>query len=246
MKSLLAGALLLWSCIVSHANPVPAPNELVDLADYVMRERPSRAALRERADAVVPAIEAVSDPMSRFLFEASRQFLIGFGELGNDAIRQADARFERVVDLAERANALGETSDGYRVLADAHNQLLDIRPPAYRIFNAGKARRAAVRAVELGPDNPLAHVSAAGFFVTAPAIAGGSLDRGRYHLTEAATHAEDSDYMRFLLAIWEGQLAAAEGRDTDAARSLALAHEIYPLNWWLARIARDLSIELPR
>jgi len=246
MKSLLAGALLLWSCIVSHATPVPAPHELVDLADYVMRERPSRDALRERAAAVVPAIEAISDPVSRLLFEASRQFLIGFGELGNDAIGQADDRFERAADLAERANAVGETSEGHRVLADAHNQLLDIRPPAYRILNAGKARRAAVRAVELDPTNPLAHVSAAGFFVNAPAIAGGSLDRGRYHLTEAATHAEASDYMRFLLAMWAGQLAAAEGRVADASRSLVHASEIYPLNWWLERTARDLAIELPR
>jgi len=246
MKPLLVGALLLWSCIVSHANPVPAPNELVDLADYVMRGRPSRAAVLARAEAVAPAIAEVSDPTSRLLFEASRQFLIGFGELGNDAIGQADARFDRVVDLAQRANALGETSEGYRILADAHNQLLDIRPPAYRILNAGKARRAAVRAVELEPANPLAHVAAAGFFVNAPAIAGGSLDRGRHHLAEAASHAEDSDYMRFLLAVWEGQLAAADGRDADASRSLARAHEIYPHNWWLERIARDLDIELPR
>ncbi len=252
MKSLLIGALLVWSCVVTRADPVPAPSELVALADYVMRERPTREALLERAEAVAPTIEAVADPARRLLFEATRQFLIGFGELGNGATGRADARFERVIELAERANAVAATSEGYRVLADAYNQLLDIRSPTYKILNAGKARRAAVRAVELDPSNPLAHVSAAGFFVSAPAIAGGSLARGRYHLDEAAAYAkaaayaEDSDHIRFLLAVWEGRLAAAEGRDADAWSCLARAHEIYPLNWWLERVAHEISVELPR
>ena len=245
MKPVLVAALLLCSHAVVSAL-LPVPDDLLALAEFVMREAPSREELHARADEVAFVIAAVETPAARELYEAMRQFLIGFGELGSGATGEAEDRFERAAAHALAANALQESSEGYRVLADAYNQLLDVRPPAYKIVNAGRARRAALRAVELDVGNPLAHVAAAAYFVSAPPIAGGGLDRARDHLREAARLSDGSNYVMFLVNVWEARLAVAAGRRGDATGSLALAHAIYPGNWWLVRVAGELGVGLPQ
>jgi len=243
MRLIAAGTLVLLSC-AAHAEPA-APAELVELADYVMRESPSRSELAARARELEPVIRAAGSEASRTLYRAMLEFLVGFGELGNGSVDEADRRFADSVALALDSTRASASSEGYRVLADAYNQLLDIRTPAYKVFNAAGARRAAVRAVDLDPSNPLAHIAAASYFVSAPQIAGGDLDRGRNHLREAARHGDGSDYQRFLVIVWEGRLAAAEGRSDEARRLLALAYGIYPDNWWLASVAEALGVRLP-
>jgi len=244
MRLIAAGTLVVLSC-TAHAEPLP-PSELVELADFVMRESPSRAELASRARELEPVIEAAEDESARMLLSAMREFLVGFGELGNGSVAEADRRFTSSVSLALGSTRASESSEGYRVLADAYNQLLDIRSPAYKVFNAAGARRAAVRAVDLDPSNPLAHIAAASYFVSAPAVAGGDLDRGRGHLRAAAQYGDGSDYQRFLVIVWEGRLAAAEGRPEEAVRLLSLAYGIYPDNWWLASVAEGLGVRLPR
>jgi tetratricopeptide (TPR) repeat protein len=223
----------------------PTPVELDELARFVMRDSPSMARATERANAVIPVIDAQSDPAARELFGAMRLFLLGFAARGNGRIDRADAHFEESVRRAERANELRPSSEGFRVLADAHNQLLDIRGTAYKIFNAWKARENAVRAVELDERNPLAQLAAASYFVSAPPIAGGDLSRGERHIAAARINGTASEYVRFLVAVWEGRLAAQRGDRPGAQASLARAHAIYPNSWWLAEIAASLEVELP-
>ncbi|MFW5689432.1 MAG: hypothetical protein ACOC1U_07665, partial [Spirochaetota bacterium] len=168
----------------------------------------------------------------------------GFAELGSGRTEQARALFRRSVSAAERSIDLEPSSEAYRVLADANNQLLDIGSVAYQMFNAWRPRDAAIRAVGLDERNALAHASAASFFVSAPAIAGGDLARAEVHLARARELGADSEYVRFLVAVWEGRLAARSGRDAEAREAFARAEEIYPGNWWLARIAGQDGITI--
>ncbi|MFW5737848.1 MAG: hypothetical protein ACOCYX_02970 [Spirochaetota bacterium] len=244
MRRLLPGALLLWSCTTAAAEIPPAPPELEAFARFVMAESPPSAEIARRVADLDSVISAYADPAAREVFVATRAHLAGFAERGNGRTAAADVWFVQAVESAERANALEPSSEGFRVLADAHNQLLDIRNTGYKMFNAWQARDNAVRACELDQSNPLAHLSAAAFFVSAPPIAGGDIQRGAEHLEHAKRLGADSEYVRFLIAVWEGRLDAKLGRVRDAELALAQAYAIYPGNWWLMEIAGELGVEV--
>ncbi len=221
---------------------LPAPIE--SLTDYVMRERPTSGELSARVSETAASVAQTQPEADRLLYEAMTHFLAGFGERGLGNRRKADASFERATRLAERSIALRETSEAQRVLADSYSQLLDLRGVAYRMAHAGSARRAALRAVELDPANPFAHIAAAAYLASAPPIAGGSVARAREHLDSAGRHA-DSDYATFLIAVWEARLAAAQGRRQEASAAIARANAVFPANWWLETVAGEIGVDLP-
>lgn len=245
MRRLLVGALLVWGLTTMHAENT-IPPELAELAVFVMSEVPQRAefdAVRARADA---GIAAVSDETRRTLYLAMESFLVGFAERGSGSPEAAANSFERAIELAERVNERRETSEAYRVMSEAYNQLLDMRGTGYRLMAVGRARTAAERAVSLDERNAFAHVTAAAYFIGAPALAGGDDRRGRRHLDEAARLAPDSEYIGFLVSVWRARLAGEAGDRSAAARWIASAAAIYPRNWWLATVARELGVALPR
>jgi tetratricopeptide (TPR) repeat protein len=244
MKPFLA-AVLMWVGGAATAEIPPVPAELDELALTVMRDAPTREEVLARAVQVDATIARLADPAARDLFTAMRQFLVGFAIRGTGGLVEAEEYFERAIELAKRANARTESSEGHRVLADGYNQLLDLGGSGYKLFNVGRARRAAVTAVELDGSNPLAHATAAGFFVNAPAIAGGDPERARAHLDAAGRLAGDSQYLRFLVSVWDAHLARADGAQTAAQAAIDRAHAIFPRNWWLAEVAVKLDLELP-
>ena len=154
MRALTAALLLLLSVPCVRAEVPPAPAPLEEFAHYVMRENPTVAQARQRAVAVNDALRHVAHPAARRLFPAMSEFLVGFAVLGNGSPELAREYFLRAVSGARAANEIEPSSEAYRLLADAHNQLLDTGSVAYKMFNAWRARDAAVRAVELDPGNP--------------------------------------------------------------------------------------------
>ena len=151
---------------------------------------------------------------------------------------------QQAQELARKSLDEGETSDGYRVLADVSNQLLKTRGTFYKLLNHPAARSAALRAVELDPGSPLAHVAAAGYLISAPAIAGGNTRDGVDHAREAVALAGESHFVQFMSSMWLAK-GLHELRDNDgAADALRTAASIYPDNWWLAEIAGTLNIDL--
>ena len=223
----------------------PVPLELRGFADYAMSTDPSRAELERTVRGVDRAIAAEPDEAARTLLRAMRDFLVGFAVLGRGDTETAEELFERTIEQAREANALRESSEGYRVVADAENQLLDLRGTGYRLLSVGRARRAAESAVALDPGNPLARIAATAFHVNAPAIAGGDREAGLRHLEEARRLAGESEYVRFLVFVWEGRVAVQDGRMAAAEKSFARAHAIYPENWWMRALAREAGVRLP-
>lgn len=219
----------------------PVPEELLQLTDLVMSGTTSGSSLRS---AVVAAEQAIArrSPEDNELHLARLRFLEGFASLGAGDITVADEFFERSADHARRSIRQSESSEGYRVLADALNQLLNIRSTGYRILNAGRARRAAEDAVELDATNPLAHIASAAYLTAAPAIGGGDVGRAWAHLQSARTQIDGSDYQEFLLLVWEGRNLAARGRTQAARESFAGARAIYPQSWWLLSEEREAGL----
>ncbi len=163
---------------------------------------------------------------------------------GDSRAAQAEARaaFEQI----ETALRDGEFSDGLRVYADAHFQMAQARGFVYMIRNGDAAAEATVRALELGPDNVLAHITGAGYFLNAPGFAGGDVDRGRELLLRALTLEPESDNDTFLVHAW---LAVAWARTDRPDRSLYhwnRAVAIYPRSELLGRIGEELGFTVNR
>jgi tetratricopeptide (TPR) repeat protein len=245
MKVCVAIAMTLTLAALASADSPPVPDELERFALFVMRDAPAREAAFEQAEIVDRVIRGYREPAARDLYTAMLHHLLGFVERGNGRDGESERYFELAIEFARSANERVETSEGHRVLADAYNQLLDLGGTGFRMFNVGRARQAAETAVELDPRNPLAHMAAAGFFINAPRFVGGDLVRGRSHVDTAARLGGDSEYVTFLVAVWEAKLAHAEGRTSAARAALARAHTIFPRNWWLASVGDELGIELP-
>lgn len=238
------GVLLLAGTVAQLAAAAPVPAELDKLLALVMAGRPSEQTIAAQADEALETIRQYPREADRARLEASLEFLVGFGRLGLEATAAAQANFERAARLAERANRLEQTSEGYRVLADSLSQLLELRGTAYRVVNAGRARSAAERAVELNASNPFAHIAAASYYASAPSFAGGSPARAAGHL-ETAARLSDDPYVVFFVAAWEAQLADASGDRPAAAEAIGRASRIFPDNWWLEAVASRMGVDLP-
>ena len=238
---LAAGILLFLPHAYAERAPVPA--ELEELADVVMANQSSRE-VQSSAEAAERAISAIPDPLSRNLHDAQRLFLLGFEAIGRGATEEGERLVEDAMAAAEASLDLEETSEGYRILADGYNQLLKVRGRGYQLLHFRTARFTADQAVKLDRRNPLAHVSAASYYLSAPGIAGGDVRRGLEHVEAAARLRGENRYVSFLVAVWAARGAAQTGSRESARRSLANAAEIYPDNWWLAEVSRELGIAL--
>ena len=221
-----------------------APAELETLLALVVTGRPSEQTIVAQAEEALQRIRQYPREADRAHLEASLEFLLGFGRMGLGSTDAAQTNFERAARLAERANRLDPTSEGYRVLADSLSQLLELRGTAYRVVNAGRARSAAERAVELDPSNPFAHVAAASYYASAPSFAGGSPARAAAHL-ETASRLTDDPHVVFFVAVWEAQLAESSGNRQAAADAIGRAHRVFPDNWWLEAVASRIRVDLP-
>lgn len=142
--------------------------------------------------------------------------------------RPAVNALEEAVGYAEEAVELEEFSEGYRLLADAHSQMMFARGLLYMARHGGTARDAAFKSLELDPENPLAHISVAGYYLNAPPVAGGDPERG-IELLEAGINLSEVDRSDlFLMYLWLSD-AYEERDDLQLARRYRLlAAEIYP------------------
>ena len=237
--------LLLWlmaSAPGAGAQTLPPPPALVSFANLVMTSTASRAEIRAASRAASSEISALNDEASRLVHDAERLFLQsiaqrGFAPQDRTSTRDAETLLEEASSLARRANRLRPTSEGYRVLADCMNQLLDLRGLAYKMFNLGAAKDTALRAVALNEKNPLAQLSAAAFLMNVPVAVGGDPDQAREHLKRAREATDGSDFVNFLIAFWTLSYELEHGSAERAEENRRAAAAIFPQNWLLLEAA---------
>ena len=197
-----------------------SPREVHSLLDRVRRE------LREESD---PALRAYWTARTHLL-EATH-----YNQQGDSRAAQhhGELGFAAIEEALERA---GEFSDGLRVQADLHAQMMFARGMFYMARYGGEAREQAMRAVELDPDNISARITVAGFYLNAPRVAGGDAGKGVAMLESALSRNPIGDSQRFFILGLLGEAYLDSGDAPRAAEYLRRAAEIYPTSPWIAEL----------
>ena len=165
----------------------------------------------------------------------------------NQNERTRDAARAALAGIAQIRTALeaGEFSDGLRVLADLHAQMVTARGFVYMIRNGTEARDAVMRAVALDAANPRALVSVAGFYLNAPPVAGGDVAAGIAALRRALALESLSRNDRFVVLGMLARAMARENNGADARRFLAQAEAIYPGTRFTDTIRQEIAESSP-
>ncbi|MFW5694629.1 MAG: tetratricopeptide repeat protein [Alkalispirochaeta sp.] len=154
-------------------------------------------------------------------------------EQQGDAERQAELGFAAVEDALDRD---GEFSEGLRVQADLHAQMMFARGMFYMVRFGSEARRQAMRAMELDPDNIRARITVAGFYLNAPRVAGGDPEEGVAILEQALSTNPSNESLSFLILGLLAQTYIDDGDESTAESYLRRAAEIYPTSPWIAEL----------
>lgn len=130
--------------------------------------------------------------------------------------------------LTERAP---EFSDGYRLLGESQMRIISLRGWFQALTHAGIAKNNLERALALDPKNAEAHLALGVYYLYAPTLFGGDLERAldEFRKSEALTSDET---VRFLSYRWRGVAYAKLGKITEAREAFERALAIYPHSSW--------------
>jgi tetratricopeptide (TPR) repeat protein len=227
---------------------VPAteiPESLSRLTEIVMANEVDGQSLAATAERAAQEISTVSPENERRVLESRRLFQLGIWALGRGETRQADQYFTSSLEQAEQALSISESTEAYRSVSNALQQLLGTRGFFFQAANAGRALESARRAVELDGAHAGARLTLVSFLSSAPGMVGGDPAEARFHLEEARSLSPGGETITFLLAIWTARLAAKSGNRSLTENSLREARAIYPNSWFLAETenvtTRDLA-----
>ncbi|MFN4219081.1 MAG: TRAP transporter TatT component family protein [Candidatus Bipolaricaulia bacterium] len=122
-------------------------------------------------------------------------------------------------------------SEGYRLLGESQMRIISLKGWLQALTNAGAAKSNLERALELDPQNAEAHLALGVYYLYAPALFGGDLERAvrEFHESEALTSDET---VRFLSHRWRGVAYARLGKVAEAREAFERALAIYPKSSW--------------
>lgn len=154
------------------------------------------------------------------------------------AVQELESTFQRIDSALED----GTFSEGLRIKADAHFQMTFARGFTYMIRHGGESRDLALRAYELAPSNVYAALTASGFYLNAPGVAGGNVEEGLRILETLTGRTDLHQSDQFLVHVW-----LASGYNKVDKTGLALSHfrqaeSIYPENQALVELGERIGV----
>lgn len=218
----------------------PAPPGVVTLLEnaenLVYSERGTTREIEGLLQEARQILQRQPDTPQQKYWKARIQLLLGSHLNVAGESRRAARELQEGFRFLEEALAAGEFSEGLRVEADLHSQMMISRGLIYMMRNGERARDAAFRARELDGENVRALISVAGFYLNAPPFAGGDVAQGIAVLERALALNPDNQNDRFMIYGWLAEAYGNQNRHEDAREALARARAIYPESPWLQRI----------
>ncbi len=167
----------------------------------------------------------------QYCWLAKVEFVVGELEEASGEKRAAVRAFTESGRWAEQALKCNKrSSDAHRILADSYMRLMDYHGTLYMMSKGPEAMKLLNKAISLDKKNYAAFNSLATYYLNAPAIGGGSVDKGIEGLRKALESTDEHD--NFLSYLWLGY-AYRQAKKGEEARSYFLkALEIYPHSSW--------------
>ncbi len=184
----------------------------------------------------------IDDPSLAAYWLARAALLEGMLYNQQDEERRAVRVLEEGLDHTVTALRGGPFSEGLRVRADLHSQMMFARGLFYMMRNGDDARDSTFAALELEPENVRAHITAAGFYLNAPSIAGGDPAEA-IRLIERAIDLSPGPNERYLLYVFLAQARARIGDEQIATQALERAEAVYPGTEWVREVRRELDLD---
>jgi hypothetical protein len=193
------------------------------------------------------ATGALSSAPLRSYYRARVAYVAGLNAALHGRDREADRRLRDAVEHAERASTANglerrRRSDSYRIIADAHAQLLRLNGVMHMLAHGGSARDAAFAALEADPANPHAHATVAAYYAHTPGPVGGDPEKAVEHAERVfSLTAREDRIPRFLALLWQARAEHKQDMTRQAARSVAAALELFPRNEWARELKREIN-----
>ncbi len=231
---------LLLGAIPEVPQPPAGYDQLEEATRLMLTKEESRNQIIRLIDTAERHFQQISNPQERSYWIARVELSRATRYNQLDEKGAAENAAQRGLDEIDASLADGHFSDGLRVLADLHAQMMMAKGLFYMVRNGNAARDAATEALEREPRNIKAQITVASFLLNAPPMAGGDTAQGRLVLERALAQEPASMNDRFLILGWLAQASHAMD-DTDAAEQyFAEALSMYPESEWLAEIGDEI------
>lgn len=146
--------------------------------------------------------------------------------------QQALPYYEKAHQLArELTQRAPELSEGHRLWGESLMRVISLRGWFHALTHAEMAKSALKRALALDPQNAEAHLALGVYYLYAPGLLGGSLEKALEFFEQAEGFALD-ETTRFLTHRWRGVAYAKMGERAKARAFFRQALEIYPHSGW--------------
>jgi tetratricopeptide (TPR) repeat protein len=185
-------------------------------------------------------LDQLSDEISeieRLSWQARLEFELGnwyHGAAWGDPAQAQEALpyYLTAEQIAQKLTELApDLSDGYRLLGETQMRIISLKGWLQALTHAQIAKRNLERALELNPQNAEAHLALGVYYLYAPALFGGNLERALSKFTESAALTSD-ETVRFLSYRWRGVAYAKLGKTAEAREAFQKALAIYPKSAW--------------
>ena len=144
------------------------------------------------------------------------------------AASQAFTECSRWAEKALKANK--GLSDAHRILADSYMRLMSYNGAIYTMSKAPQAVKLLNKAISLDKKNYAAFIALGVYYLNAPAIGGGSVEKGIEALRKALESKDEFDL--FLSYLWLGKAYGQLKKEEEARACFNKALEIYPQSPW--------------
>lgn len=219
---------------------VPGADLLLRVETQVYSEEGSTEEVTELLGEARRLFRTIPDVSLRTYWEARAVLLLGSHLNHVGETRQAGRILPEGLDLIRQSLQAGDYSDGLRVLADLHSQMTISRGLFHMMRHGEEARSATMRALDLDRENIRALITAAGYYLNAPRIAGGSVPDGIRHLELALSKDPPDQNDRFMILGWLAEAHQSVGEEDRAREYARQALTIYPRSRWVREILSSI------
>ena len=193
--------------------------------------------LLQNAQALLDQLDDEITETDRLYWQARLEFELGnwyHGAAWGDPAQAQEAlpyylTAEQIAQkLTERAP---DFSDGYRLVGETQMRIISLKGWLQALTGARVAKNNLERALELDPRNAEAHLALGVYYLYAPTLFGGDLDKALREFAQSEALTSD-ETVRFLSYRWRGVAYAKLGKIAEAKEAFQRALAIYPESSW--------------